>query len=388
MSAYRTRRPGFTLIELLVVMAIIAILIGLLLSAVQKVRESAARAQCSNNLKQLALGCQSHLDGRGYFPFGAAGSVYPVGTGGGWGPSWVVQILPHIEQDPLAQQLQTSANAGYGQSINGPLFAQARIAALLCPSSPVGATVGAVTPGRLVNNQDIPVSHYVGIAGAAPFRADGGGTTQMAPGQIEGRYLYEGSSATTYRYAGAGGILVPGVSPITTNSIKDGTSTTMLLSEQNDYLSLDNQTQGAWGAGLGYGYPIGWWGPQPPVSAAQAAAYATPVGPAFADGGFPTPAGPSIMPFNTTTVRFPINQKDGPPGAATPGWPATGCNNPGAAGVCADLGPNVPLTSAHPGGVLAAFADGSVRFLSNAIPLDDLARLATRDDGQTLGGDY
>src|SRR6202035_1375927 len=97
------RRGGFSLIELLVVIAIIAILIALLLPAVQKVREAAARAQCQNHLKQLALACQSYHDAQRFFPTGQYGDYNQAAAFGGpyedsasW--SWLAFILPYIEQ--------------------------------------------------------------------------------------------------------------------------------------------------------------------------------------------------------------------------------------------------------------------------------------------------
>src|SRR4051794_4203559 len=95
----RTCRRGFTLIELLVVIAIIAVLIGLLLPAVQKVREASIRMQCQNNLKQIALAMHNHHDAKNALPGG-------VGKFGCCGGTWLMPPLPYIEQEHLYKRYQ------------------------------------------------------------------------------------------------------------------------------------------------------------------------------------------------------------------------------------------------------------------------------------------
>jgi prepilin-type N-terminal cleavage/methylation domain-containing protein/prepilin-type processing-associated H-X9-DG protein len=126
----RYRRGAFTLIELLVVIAIIAILIGLLLPAVQKVREAAARAKCTNNLKQLALGLVSYESAIGQLPPSAVGVETTVAA-----HSWVPRILPHMEQQSIFQIYHFEVN--WDAQINWPAI-QTQIPNLVCPSDPLG----------------------------------------------------------------------------------------------------------------------------------------------------------------------------------------------------------------------------------------------------------
>src|SRR5690242_8140908 len=118
------KRTAFTLIELLVVIAIIAILIALLVPAVQKVREAASRTQCINNLKQIGVALHGFHDANKRLPPGSANDMAPFGTNGGaqWGSSWMVYILPYIDQGPLYSKWDfAGGQSGYTNGTNGPL---------------------------------------------------------------------------------------------------------------------------------------------------------------------------------------------------------------------------------------------------------------------------
>ena len=175
-SARPTIRRGFTLIELLVVIAIIAILIGLLLPAVQKVREAAARMQCSNNLKQVSLAAHNYESANGVLPPGLVGAtVADQNSLGAWfnGPfvGVIAYLLPYMEQENIFRQMQIPSmddNGGPGYAGGGNNFAQynpanpnspiypnpvnyslakANIKSLQCPSFPLSEGRNVVTGG-------------------------------------------------------------------------------------------------------------------------------------------------------------------------------------------------------------------------------------------------
>jgi prepilin-type N-terminal cleavage/methylation domain-containing protein/prepilin-type processing-associated H-X9-DG protein len=328
----RDRRRGFTLIELLVVIAIIGILIGLLLPAVQKVREAANRAKCSNNLKQIGIALHNHHDTMGQFPPGSVSDVAPWGAGGGWGSSWMVFLLPHIEQTALYQKWDfKNANSGYVNANNRAVDSGMVISTYRCPSSPLPMMSPTAT---------VMQANYVGISGA---------NNGLIPGFTDATRVNANAAAGCCGGGGPAALngMLYGGSTVKISDMSDGTSNTIAVSEHGDYMKDSSGNKQQWTGGGLYGWSMGF---------GSGSNYST-----VADNRF----------FNCTTIWYNINQKTGWSGQCT-------------TGVCSDNGNNTPLNSGHTGGVNVLFGDGHIVFLADNIPVSTLAMLAVRDDGQPL----
>ena len=132
---------GFTLVELLVVIAIIGVLVALLLPAVQAAREAARRSQCSNNLKQVALGFHNYESAHRQFPFGYGYQTGPPSTGIGYGTAWpwCPRLFPYVEQQALYDMTDFTVNCGFAWSTlttQMQTVISAKIPTFLCPSDP------------------------------------------------------------------------------------------------------------------------------------------------------------------------------------------------------------------------------------------------------------
>jgi prepilin-type N-terminal cleavage/methylation domain-containing protein/prepilin-type processing-associated H-X9-DG protein len=195
-------RHAFTLIELLVVIAIIAVLIGLLLPAVQKVREAAARAKCTNNLKQLGLGLHNFHDAQGAFP---PARVSATATSCSWPPF----ILPYIEQDAIYRLYHFEVRWDDKSAIYNPTnndISKMKISTFVCPSNPVStfdrAPLDYPAANQVVTNNPLIVptppndSTFVGILGKDVRRriteiSDGTSNTLLLAEDAGGDQLYQ-----------------------------------------------------------------------------------------------------------------------------------------------------------------------------------------------------
>jgi prepilin-type N-terminal cleavage/methylation domain-containing protein/prepilin-type processing-associated H-X9-DG protein len=201
----RRSRCGFTLIELLVVIAIIAVLIGLLVPAVQKVRETAARIQCQNNLHQIGLACHDYHGTRQSFPPGYyATAVYPD-TYPGWG--WGAFLLPYLEQDNVYKQIDFSA------PVQSSAVAQVMLKAFVCP-----VDTPPTMPFQLTDAALAPVC----LAAPSSYAATVGPDADEADAAIGSGIFYR-NSHTTFA------------------DITDGTSQTVMIGDR-----AWSQVQGTW----------------------------------------------------------------------------------------------------------------------------------------------
>jgi prepilin-type N-terminal cleavage/methylation domain-containing protein/prepilin-type processing-associated H-X9-DG protein len=303
----KTRR-GFTLIELLVVIAIIAILIGLLLPAVQKVREAANRMKCSNNLKQIALSAHHYHDVAGQFPTGAR---LPTDVSGRptRGTNVWVELFPYAEQGNLSTNWDSNDNRTNVLGGRNATTAQV-IRILLCPSDLLADPVSQYT---------LTPAWAMGFYGMSSYGGNAGIRSVLAARMTRDGVFFIDSSV---RIA----------------DITDGTSTTFLFGERFHRDSeYDRQQPDLWPdasplAGLGkWGY----------VADGRANANVTLSTPVMINYRVPPGGG-----FSTLEDRL-----------------------------CA-------FGSGHPGGANFAFADGSVRFVRDSMPLDTLQALSTIARGE------
>jgi len=343
MSRVRTR-PGFTLIELLVVIAIIAILIGLLLPAVQKVREAAARTQCANSLKQLSLACHNYHDANGRLPpavlmkrTGPNAVGHPNLATENFGPNWLVLILPFVEQGNLYATVADSV-AAYPRTGDDRWRAirTQRVKLLECPSD---------------SGRDVP---WPGVPGFPDWARGNYGCNAFGIHQpdSDGWRSTEGgrspTSTWTEEWVGlpnstrGGGVMCINWGAAL-HRVEDGTANTVLLGELRVGSALAaTDARGTWALGLPGGSVL---------------------------------AGQSTWDCKTPNNRDPLADDIGP--GSVDAWD----RGMGACTGCAFQ--QAQARSRHPGGVQVALCDGSVRFVRDTVSQHTWWHMNARDDGAT-----
>ena len=332
---YRPRsqhRGGFTLIELLVVIAIIAILIGLLLPAVQKVREAAARAQCSNNLKQLGIAINNFQSTFGYLPSGGEGTDFanfPRGPSQFDNFSFFWVILPYIEQQNVYNMMDI--NFTYEGTPNNIAAAKTVIKTFLCPSN-------ALRPGTGVDNEGFAYTDY-----GPPVYTDVDPVTGLRnkPTRVNGALYWVGRNAPPGRL---------GVSSI--SQITDGTSSTIAIAEDAGRVEpMVSPYPDPMGLGNN-GLRAFWRWAEP-------------------DTGYGVSGPPhGNMGVAVNNNSFPVNGGNGPPNC---NWVTT--NN---------CGPNDEIFSFHTAGALVVFCDGHVELLATGMDARIVRMLVTPAGGEVI----
>jgi prepilin-type N-terminal cleavage/methylation domain-containing protein/prepilin-type processing-associated H-X9-DG protein len=326
----RTMRSAFTLIELLVVIAIIAVLIGLLLPAVQKVREAAARAKCTNNLKQLGLALHNYHDSNSRFPPGYAdGNTNPQSTpdndlGPGWG--WGAFILPYVEQGALYSRI--SFNQPVGAGVNAQV-SQVVLAIYQCPSDPYQQTVTVYDSSFSSPIANVAHGNYVGCNGWEECFANAGGAGDGS-----------GSDGLSGGLGKSGNGLFHRNSKNTFDSVTDGLSNTIFVGERSG-----NHSPSTWTGAVAGGRCPAWM-------AGRTQPYTPPPGAAYDYADF----GEAFVLAHCNATHLP--NADFP-----------------------IFDPDV-FYSMHPNGANFLFGDGSVHFLGSNIDPNVYQYLATIAGGE------
>lgn len=337
------RKLGFTLVELLVVIAIIGILIGMLLPAVQQVREAARRTECGNKMRQLALGCLNYESAHMRFPPGGARSIdFPSdGQTAPGGFSWMGYILPHVELNNLWQEADFTGTT-YNNMID--VLGNLLVPTFKCPSSPLeefSANIGSPAT----------IADYVGISGNT------GMLSADVPGPMSSSETTDGQWTDIRGVFSQTGVFYND-SKTTFGQISDGSSNTMIIAEVSDFIFIAGSN-----------------GPEPrgyrPGGRGEAS---NENGPGF-HAGWQFNTSPDNL-YNCTALRYLIN-----PGTSQP-WTTDSSDGVHFRGY------NTPIRSAHPGGVQVALGDGSVQFVNDSLNLSTLARLANRSDGLVVEEDF
>jgi len=341
-KALRRARPGFTLIELLVVIAIIAILIALLVPAVQKVRESANRSTCQNNLHQVGVGIHNF-----YSNF----KRYPPATARGpqgymHGPTWWVLILPYMEQDTVYNQTSFAKSGvvssfffAEGGNVNKAAYQGAVFPFMRCPTSTLPEWNTVNIDDGTPNGYKAYEPCYTAILGSDRHPTT---DTKANNGPVSD-----------------GGVLVMRKTMDTgtrASEITDGTSNTIMVGEQSDWSNplqsdpfySDIRSSDSRGAFMGTSYVT-----QPRGNGSMAGC----------DG---LGSSNCARCYNTTTIVWPIGRK-------IYQFASMGDERCG-----------TPIQSAHGTGANVLFADGAVQYLNADLPVDMLKNLVDRDDGNNI----